>query len=134
MILSLNLNYASITIPLPDKKLHAHNTGHWRSKAPLVKAQRAMAHALMTSLIRSGRAQAMPRATLTLYVWFADRRRRDARNVAQGCKGAIDGCIDAGLLPDDDWQHLADGGTVCDVDKMNPRVELRFTPWDGPGL
>ena len=45
-------------------------------------------------------------------------------------KAAIDGCIDAGLLPDDDWRRLEAGPARGGHDKENPRVILTFERLD----
>jgi hypothetical protein len=42
-------------------------------------------------------------------------------------KSAYDGVVMAGLLPDDDREHLRTLGAEFYVDTKNPRVELVFT-------
>lgn len=35
------------------------------------------------------------------------KRRRDPLGLAERCKGLMDGLVDAGLIPDDDEEHIA---------------------------
>lgn len=54
-------------------------------------------------------ALVVPRfATARIVVTFAfpDRRRRDVANLYPTAKAIVDGLVDAGLLPDDNDQHL----------------------------
>lgn len=37
---------------------------------------------------------------------FGDRRRRDPANWAPTAKACIDGLVDAGVFPDDDYKHV----------------------------
>lgn len=46
------------------------------------------------------------KAAVTVYIRFPDRRRRDLQNYHKTLKALLDGFVDAGLLPDDDAQHL----------------------------
>ena len=55
------------------------------------------------------------------------KRRRDDVNHLSMLKAAYDGCVEAGLLPDDDRDHLRTTGCQFEIDKKNPRVELTFT-------
>ncbi len=74
---------------------------------PIVKAKRtavirakAFDAALATGILP------MSRAHCYCYLSFGDKRRRDPGNWYPTAKAAIDGFIDAGILPDDDHLHL----------------------------
>jgi hypothetical protein len=45
-------------------------------------------------------------AACVVYMRFPDKRRRDLQNYHKTLKALLDGFVDAGLLPDDDAQHL----------------------------
>lgn len=109
-----------ITIPLPDARLHAHAKGHWRGKAAATKAQRERAY---VEALAAG-VEPMDRGRLSIHVRYPDLRRRDSLNTVSGLKGAIDGLVDAGCLPDDDWQHLEIGSITAELDRENPGVDL----------
>jgi crossover junction endodeoxyribonuclease RusA len=53
-------------------------------------------------------------------------RKRDLFNASAAMKAAIDGVIDAGLLPDDDWKCLEGGRMTGGLDRENPRVIMTF--------
>jgi Holliday junction resolvase RusA-like endonuclease len=53
------------------------------------------------------RLPALQRAEVTVEYQPPDRRRRDPDNLAPTGKAAIDGLVLAGVLPDDDSEHVA---------------------------
>lgn len=114
----------TLTIVLPpiNSKLHAHNKGHWSNKIKATSDLRQLA-CLKTKQLTDARWQA---AAVLYRFYFPDLRRRDAANAIQATKPAIDGVVDAGLIPDDDWKHLEIAGVECFLDRKNPRVELCF--------
>ena len=82
--------------------LTANQRLHWRAKA----ARTATLRNLGVILTRQAKAAPMTRAHCTVTVTFPDRRRRDVANWAPTVKALVDGCVQAGLLPDDDTAHL----------------------------
>lgn len=70
--------------------------------------------------------QRWQQATIEYRFYFKTNHRRDAANCVQSMKAAVDGVVDAGLLPDDCWQVLEIVGVKCAVDKVRPRTELVF--------
>lgn len=113
----------TITLPLPSSALHAHAKGGWRSKTKPTRDYRNLAGYLALEASR-GRRPRWESAVLSLRFWWPDNRRRDELNAAHGCKPAIDGFVDAGIITDDCWQVLRIGGIECGIDRVNPRVEL----------
>ena len=109
-----------ITLPLPDSRLHAHAKGHWRGKASATKAlrQRAWAESMAAGV------EPMERGRLSIHIRYPTRHRRDALNTVHGLKPAIDGLVDSGCLPDDDWQHLTIGEITAELDRDDPGVDL----------
>lgn len=67
------------------------------------------------------------RATVQLTFWHRQRRRRDDVNFAASMKAAYDGIVEAGLVVDDDSEHLTTRTTLFGIDKDHPRVEMVFT-------
>ena len=51
---------------------------------------------------------------------------RDEANLIQSQKPAIDGVVDAKVIPDDSIKYLHIAGIWCGEDSENPRVELIF--------
>ncbi len=110
-----------IDLPFPDKKLHAHNTGHWRSKADAVANMRGMAKLLA---MRKGNTSVGKAAVCHYRFRVPDNVRRDVANMIQSCKPAIDGIVDSGLLADDCWQVLSLGRVEVVIDRNRPGVDI----------
>jgi len=120
-------NQVQITLDIPPKELWANRNCHWRAKAPVAKNARLVACQAMTDeMERMGTSTKWKKASLSMQFLFKDMRRRDVYNAAQAMKASIDGCVDAGLVPDDDWQHLEGGGLMAGLDRENPRVIMSF--------
>lgn len=61
------------------------------------------------------------------YTWFEKNRRRDLDNVSSfGRKVIQDALVDAGALKDDGWMHVVGFSDRFEVDKENPRIEVRI--------
>ena len=67
------------------------------------------------------------RAEVEARFFHKTERRRDDVNHLAMLKPAYDGIVLAGLLPDDDREHLRTTGATFAVDPAAPRVELHFT-------
>ncbi len=114
----------TITLSLPPNVLSPNSGRHgsWRPRAKAKKAYRYVAK-IETLWITDDYEPRWPAATVRATFYFKDRRRRDKDNFNAMLKPAWDGLVDAGLLADDDQlTHLP---TVFELDKENPRVELR---------
>ena len=116
-------NSITIILPPPDSRLHAHAKGHWRPKAAATKQLRQMAHMMAK---QASRGQIWASATIEYRFLFPDFRRRDQANAIHAMKAAVDGVVDSGLIPDDDWTHLRIVSVICDVDRKRPRTEMVF--------
>lgn len=51
-------------------------------------------------------------------------RRRDPDNAEGSLKAAYDGMVDAGVVPDDDWEHMEREKPTFGFDLHHPRVEI----------
>jgi hypothetical protein len=76
---------------------------------------------------RTSGAPHLARADLTVWVVYPARvtRRRDVSNYLATVKPLLDGMVDAGVLPDDDDEHLTGpdlrpyhGGDIDDLDEL----------------
>lgn len=72
-------------------------------------------------------AEPWERATVRATFYHATRRRRDDVNHLAMLKPAYDGLVDAGVLVDDDAEHLTTLPAAFEVDRERPRVELLIT-------
>ncbi|MFC7723443.1 RusA family crossover junction endodeoxyribonuclease [Nonomuraea recticatena] len=82
--------------------LNSNDRMHWRKEAPLKKNLRQTA----CWLARAAKIPSMKRASIIAVYEPPDRRRRDPANLYPSWKAVVDGIVDAGVLPDDNAEHL----------------------------
>lgn len=90
-----------VLLPVLDL-LNANQGLHHRVKSKRVRAIREAARLMA----RSGCIPPLQRAHIYGFYLPTDARRRDPANWAPSAKAAVDGLVDAGVLPDDDDKHL----------------------------
>lgn len=97
----------SLTFGVPAPLwLTANDRLHWADKSRRTRALRQAARLVTLAAIRKREAVRLQRADVTATVHYPTARRQDPANANPTVKALIDGCVDAGLLPDDDAQHL----------------------------
>lgn len=108
------LRELTIVLPLPKRGMSAQPSGGWRSKRGDIAEGRSAAKAVCESAMKAGGVSGFPKATYTIRL-FCDAKKaraqkayipRDDGNAIQAVKAYIDGCVDAGLLPDDSHKFL----------------------------
>lgn len=118
-----------VTIPLPPRILSPNcPVGSFRGRmmrAAAAKKQKRLAKASAEDAMRD--SPGWLRASYKAVFWHKTARRRDDVNHLAMLKSAVDGVIEAGLLPDDDREHLRVTGAEFAIDKEWPRVEIVFT-------
>jgi len=75
---------------------------HHQAKARITRQLRGEA----TILAKAAKIPALERVQVWAWVIPPDRRKRDPANWYPSVKAAIDGIRDAGVIPDDDAEHL----------------------------
>jgi len=117
-----------ITLPLPPRILSPNcPVGSFRGRmmrAAAAKKQKCLAQESAEDALRGARWK---KASVQAIFYHTTKRRRDDVNALASLKAAYDGVILAGLLPDDDREHLRTTGAEFKIDKDWPRVELVFT-------
>jgi crossover junction endodeoxyribonuclease RusA len=88
----------------------------WRGKAPLTlnqrlhwRDQRARARTIREAAawrVKALRLGTLAHVSVQLHYATGDNRRRDSDNLVPTMKPAVDGLVDAGLVPDDDPAHV----------------------------
>ena len=70
------------------------------------------------------------RVSVSATFYHKDKRRRDDVNSLAMLKAAYDGIVDAGVIADDDSEHLTTQPAVFKHDKLYPRVEILIERMD----
>ena len=115
---------ATITLPfLPPVALSPNARVHWSVKA---KATRMMKEATYV-LAKSQQLPAFTKARLHITFVIKAHRRRDADNWLAMMKGAIDGLVEAKVLPDDSAEFVSYATPTFVVDKVrSPRTIIKI--------
>ena len=92
----------SVELPSGMELLNANQRPHWRVRSARTKRIREEA----AWLARKAGIPTLARAHIVGEFRPPDRRRRDVANLYPSFKAAIDGLVDAAVLPDDDDTHL----------------------------
>lgn len=110
-----------VTIALPPglPMLSLNGRDHWAKRADATRDIKAATWALA-----HGTAP-FPRAEVTVTYQPPDKRRRDPDNLAPSGKAAIDGIVAAGVLPDDDGEHVT--AVTYEIGPVHPRGRLVIT-------
>ena len=112
----------SYVIDLPDLPTwNANSRGHWSQRASEVSAWRMVAK-------QAANRAGIPKLDVVfveLEMTPADMRRRDPDNLAGALKPILDGIVDAGVIPDDSWRHVA--GVALSI--ARPDKTLREHRW-----
>lgn len=92
----------TVTLPTGLALLNANHVTHYHTKRKLVAALRTAGK----QAAEDAQVPAIQCAHIIGHYCPPDRRRRDVGNLYPSFKAAIDGLVDAGVLPDDDDEHL----------------------------
>lgn len=115
-----------IILPLPPKVLSpnwtAGSLGTRFAKAAAIKRQKRLAKEEVERCI----LEDLPWKKVDVNVTFFHKvkRKRDEDNAMRSVKAAYDGFVVAGLVEDDDWEHMSRKIPKFEVDKNYPRVEF----------
>lgn len=63
--------------------------------------------------------------------WYCKDKRKDKDNIMAGTKFILDGLVDAEIIKNDGWANVGDIRHKFEVDKKNPRIEVKITEVDG---
>jgi len=118
-----------IALPLPNAVLSPNSTigslGGRMMKATATKKYRRLA----CEAVEAERVDSAPwEVVIVKATFYKPRRSRfDPDNAAGSLKAAYDGIVDAGLVPDDDIDHMKREMPDLAIDKENPRVMIEIT-------
>jgi len=116
----------TIIIPgeLPDlNQIIAETKGHWGNYSTLKKTN--------TQIVAYCTKQATKRKYKKIdldITWYCKDKRKDKDNImAGGLKMILDGLVVAGVIKNDGWSEIGSINNHFEVDKDNPRVEVKIT-------
>jgi len=115
----------TIVIPreLPDlNQIISASKDHWGSYSSLKKTN--------TQIVAYCTKQATKRKYKKIdldITWYCKDKRKDKDNIMAGTKFILDGLVQAGVIQNDGWANVGDIRHKFDVDKQDPRVEVRIT-------
>lgn len=103
---------------------------HWRRKGEHAAVIRQAAYLAARNALLHGMPR-MQRAHIFYVIHPGPRvTRRDPANWSQSAKAAIDGCVDAGVLPDDDSTRCLGGDPRLGTPVKGSQMVLVFTDLD----
>lgn len=119
-----------VSLPLPDRALNPHAKGTFWPKAKATK--QAKSDAMLSAMSMKpygfrGFKRAIVEMDYDTSPSKADSgyRPMDVQNAVAAVKAYIDGCVQAGIVPDDDYKHLS-WGSVRITRTGRPGVTLTF--------
>ena len=119
----------TIVLPLPARVLSPNCTiatvGGRMMKAAAIKKLRKLTCDLVT--VECIESQPWGVVGVKAHFFFKNKRKRDDDNANGSLKAAYDGIVDAGLVENDDYDHMKRETPVFSLDKDNPRVMLVIT-------
>ena len=104
--------------------VNANERGHWAKRAPRTRYWRNRAYVEA----RRAKVPPMDRAHIAVTFHKTTNRPYDPANLYPTAKAIVDGLVDAGVLPDDDKEHLVGpdmraGGVIG-----NRQIVVTITP------
>lgn len=100
-----------VIVEIPIKEtLTSNQREHWAQRSRRAKSLRLLGKFHTQHALKNHPARHNPpvfnKAHCVVDIEWPDNRRRDAHNWMPTIKHLIDGCVDAGILPDDSDKHL----------------------------
>lgn len=115
----------TIIIPgeLPDlNTIIAETKGHWGNYSSLKKTNTQ----LVAFCTKRDIKRRYNKIDLDI-TWHCKNKRKDKDNIMAGTKFILDGLVMAGIIQNDGWAHVGQIKHTFDVDKQDPRVEVKIT-------
>lgn len=117
------MSEVTIVIPgeLPDlNTIIDESKKHWAKYSGIKKE-----YTEMVAWIAKGNKRKFKKIDLDI-TWICKNKQKDKDNIAVGVKFILDGLVMAGTIKNDGWNEVGDITHKYDVDKDNPRVEVRI--------
>lgn len=117
----------TIILAPPCDFINANQRLHHHAKAKLTKAWREATFDEWQARGCLLNCCAFDRAHVTVTIRFPTNHRRDVGNYYPTAKAIVDGLVDAGVLPDDNDEHLTGPDMRRERPNGDPRVTITIT-------
>lgn len=114
-----------IELPLPPKELSPNARVHYQVRA---KATREAKEQVYVAVLEQGRQKTFDHATVTVTFTVPNRRRRDKGNLIASAKAYLDGLVDIGLFPDDNWETIEEVYPPVEYQKGESKTVIEVQP------
>ena len=115
----------AFSLPSPDLSANGPKGLFWRKGKATAEARETACRTAQDAIGEAGATGTpWPKARASAAFYFARKGRRDPDNLWYSLKGVVDGLRDAGLLLDDDTEHLSRTDPTVGKDAADPRVVL----------
>lgn len=104
----------------PPLTMNAANSVHWSKK----RDARIRTHALIKQALQKTPVPPLERATVAIVQLAPDARRRDNDSLGLFRKHVLDALVAEGVFPDDNTNHVIDGGNSIYTDRGYPRIVI----------
>lgn len=91
------------------------------------KMKRDSGNIVSTYIRRSMRGIRIDNPVFIKYTWIEKNQRRDKDNIAFAKKFIQDALVQCGVLRNDGWKYIVGFTDEFEVDRENPRIEVRIT-------
>ena len=108
----------------PPLTMNDYRRVHWSAK---VRAKREI-HYRIKRALQTTPVPSQSRARISIVQYAPDARIRDADDLNAFRKDALDALVMLGVFPDDNTNHVIDGGNTILLDRDHPRIEIRIEP------
>jgi Holliday junction resolvase RusA-like endonuclease len=78
--------------------------------------------------VKEQKIEPVEKANITYEFWFKDKKRRDPDNYAASAKMLQDGLVKAGILPDDNFNHVPELTIKQGGISKQPYILIHLTP------
>ncbi|MES9513602.1 hypothetical protein ACIQYW_16155 [Rhodococcus erythropolis] len=108
----------------PPLTMNKWRNAHWRTQSVAKKRiYYQVKAALQTTPIPT-----LERATVSIIQYAPNAIRRDVDGLGAFRKDMLDALVMNKVFPDDNTNHVIDGGNTILLDRENPRIEIRIEP------
>lgn len=117
-----------LTIPGTLNNLNDYIAAERTNRHKGASMKRVNGNIVAAAIRQSMRGVRIEKPVQMIYTWYEPNKRRDKDNISSfGRKVIQDALVQCGVLKDDGWKHVVGFSDRFEVDKTNPRIEVKIT-------